>query len=134
VLRLGLDRYPRLRLVPAKVIPHGHFRSEYPNTISREEARARLNVASASVVYVYMGLIRPYKNVPGLVRVFADVKDPDAALVVAGMPITDDLRADVTNAADGDLRVRLDLRWIDDDEVQTYLNAADLVVLPFAEI
>jgi glycosyltransferase involved in cell wall biosynthesis len=134
VLQAAFERFPRLRNVPAAVIPHGHFRSEYANTISREDARASLGVSEASTVFVYLGLIRPYKNVPSLIRAFASLADPDAVLVVAGKPHTEATAAELRDMASDDPRVRLELRWIENEEVQRYLGAADLVVLPFAEI
>ncbi len=52
----------------------------------------------------------------------------------AARPITAALADEVREAAGGDPRVRLALGHVPDQDVQHYLRAADLVVLPFRDI
>src|SRR5205085_5399609 len=47
---------------------------------------------------------------------------------------TEQLRWAIESAAQGDARIRLELREIGDDELQLFLNAADLVVLPYERV
>ena len=51
-----------------RVIPHGHYRGAYPDTISRTEARERLGLPAAARVVAFAGWVRPYKGVTELVR------------------------------------------------------------------
>jgi glycosyltransferase involved in cell wall biosynthesis len=132
--RMAMERLSVLRDKPIFVVPHGHYRGVYKNTVSREEARGRLGVAPDAPMMAYLGLIRPYKNVPLLVRAFRQLENSKAALCVAGKPHTPELAREIEMAADGDPRIRMNLGFIPDDDVQVYLRAADLVVLPFSEI
>ena len=116
------------------VIPIGHYRGVYADAVSRETARRRLGLPLSSAVYAFIGKIRPYKNVPHLLRVFRTLEDPDTRLLVAGLPDSPDIRAEVVAAAAGDERVRLTLEHVPDDDLQVYCRAADLVVLPFTDI
>ncbi len=129
--RAAAQRYPALQRTAAAVIPHGHYIGRYPNAIERREAREALEIRQGERAVVFVGRIAPYKNVDGLVREFRRLDDPAARLVVAGRPATDELRAAVESAAGADPRIQLHLREIEDDELQLFLNAADLVVLPF---
>ena len=55
-------------------------------------------------------------------------------LLVGGAPLTPAIADEVRAAAAGDPRVCLRLEHVPENEVQRYLRAADLVVLPFKEI
>jgi beta-1,4-mannosyltransferase len=85
-------------------------------------------------VVAFIGQVREYKNVLQLVHAFRALEDERAVLLVAGKPRGTDLRAQLEEAATQDARIRTDLRFIPDDEVQVFLRAADLVVLPYREI
>ena len=129
-----IERYPPLARLPVFVVPHGHYRELYPNTITRAKARAALGVAPDARVVTFVGQIREYKNLPELITAFRELQDPSLVLLVAGrsrsQPADDLLRA----AAAGDPRIRLDLRLIPEDEMQLFLNAGDLVVLPYRDV
>jgi glycosyltransferase involved in cell wall biosynthesis len=71
--------------------------------------------------------------VPVLIREFRSLSDPDTARLIAGRLLDDNVRADVERAAGGDPRVRLHLGYVDDDAVQHFMRAADIVLLPYAE-
>ncbi|HUQ15890.1 MAG TPA: glycosyltransferase [Gemmatimonadales bacterium] len=129
-------RYPELARRPHAVVPLGHFRGTYPDTVSREDARAALGISDGARVLAFLGLVRPYKNVPHLVRTVRALP-PEAGevvLIVGGAPHSSALADEVREAAGGDPRVRLALEHVPDEDVQRYLRAADLVVLPFRDI
>ncbi len=129
-------RYPALAARPHAVVPLGHFRDIYPDTVSREEARTSLGIPPGTRVVTFLGLVRPYKNVPHLVRTVRTLSSDagDVVLLVGGAPLTPTIADEVRAAAGGDPRVRLALEHVPEDEVQRYLRAADLVVLPFREV
>lgn len=127
------QRFPRLADTSMYVVPLGHLRDRYPDHGSRAKARERLAIPDETTVLTMFGHVRPYKNVPGLVRQFRNLADPSAVLLVGGRPLDDVAKADVEDAAGGDDRVRLHLDYIDDDHVQDYMRASDIVVLPYAE-
>ena len=128
--------YPGLARRPHAVVPLGHFRDIYPDAVSREEARAGFGISDSARVVAFLGLVRPYKNVPHLIRTVRGLP-PEAGevvLLVGGAPHTPALADEVREAAGGDPRVRLALGHVPDDDLQRYLRAADLVVLPFRDI
>ncbi len=136
----GLERtretFPGLDTRPGWVLPHPHYRGAYPDTISDEEARARLSLPPNAEVLVFFGQILDYKNVPALVRAFRTMSGGPKPrhLVVAGRPRSRELELAVRHAARGADRVHLHLRYVPDSDVQMFLRAADLVVLPYKEI
>jgi glycosyltransferase involved in cell wall biosynthesis len=125
--------YPGLRDCPSFVIPHGHYRGAYPDEVTRREARAALDLPRSVPVLLYFGYVRPYKNVPSLVRTFRAL-DTEAHLVVAGNPETVGLAQAVRTAATDASGIRLHLDFIPEERVQLYFRAANGVVLPYADI
>ena len=132
--KMALERFEALCNKPVFVVPHGHYRGVYADTISRLEARRRLGIAPDSPMVAFFGLIRPYKNVPLLIRTFRQLEDSRATLCIAGKPDTTELAREIETAVGDDLRIKVVAGFIPDDDVQLYLRAADLAVLPFAEI
>jgi glycosyltransferase involved in cell wall biosynthesis len=127
------ERFPRLQSVPGYVIPHGHYRGEYAVDAS-VDARRELGIAPYAKVVLFFGLIREYKNVPGLIRAFREVAGEDRVLLVAGRPHSAELAEALRREAAGDPRIRLHLQSIPNERVQLFFRAADLVALPYRDI
>ncbi|ASJ07624.1 glycosyltransferase [Thermococcus pacificus] len=126
--------YPQLRRVPGFVIPHGHYRDVYPNNISRKQARALLGLPMDSRVILFIGQIRKYKNLPSLIRAFNSLPEKDVRLVIAGKPVDRELTNQLFKLVKSDSRIMFHPKFIPSEEIQVYLNSADLVVLPYSEI
>lgn len=129
-----LELYPHLEPVPGFIIPHGHYRDVYPNEISKERARSLLGLPEESEVILSIGQIRKYKNIPSLIKAFKGLVEKDAMLVVAGKPVDKLVAEQLIHLTKGDKRIVLHTKFVPSNEIQVYLNAADLVVLPYSEI
>lgn len=126
---------PALSALPWAIIRRGNFRPLLGTPPDRAAARARLGLPHASRILLNFGQIRPYKNVPLLVREFLALGREDAILIVAGQVRRGSgLDRELEALADGRPQVRLDLRFIPDETLALYLAAADLVVLPYRDI
>jgi glycosyltransferase involved in cell wall biosynthesis len=117
-----------------RVIPHGHYRGAYPDTITRADARQRLALPDEAMVVAFTGWVRPYKGVAELIDAFAQLEAADARLVVAGKPLDEAYAARLAAQAERDGRVSLRLGFVPDEDLQVYLRAADVVAAPFLEI
>lgn len=131
-LRMALEKYVRLREVPAAVIRHGHYRDQYPQC--PPDAKYGLRIDGSTRVILFFGEVRGYKNVDALVRAFRGVKDERVALLIAGRPKNAALDASIAKEAAPDPRVHLELAYIEPARVGRYFEAADLVVLPYRHI
>jgi glycosyltransferase involved in cell wall biosynthesis len=116
------------------VIPHGHYIDSYPNTVSRAAARGRLGLPDGAFVYLALGLLRPYKGLEELIPAFRSLPADDAVLLMAGIPSPADYAQALHELAGGDARIRLIPRFVPPEDVQLYLNAADICVLPYRQI
>jgi glycosyltransferase involved in cell wall biosynthesis len=116
------------------VVPDGNYIESYENDVSRAAARADLGIGEESFVFLFFGQIRPYKGIPELVEAFSSLDFPDAELWIVGSPYTDDIEAQITTLAASDPRIATRLSFVPDDRIQYYLNAADILVLPYRKI
>jgi glycosyltransferase involved in cell wall biosynthesis len=134
---LGLDmaiaRYTGLRDRPAFVIPHGHYRDVYPSDRSSDQAREKLGIAASSRLIGFFGGLRTNKNVETLIRAFRELADSDVRLLIVGDG-DDAYRKALQQLAAADSRIQLVQERVASADIQLYLNAMDLVVLPFKEI
>lgn len=125
---------PGLARKPLVQIPHGHYRPLFDDLPDQAQARERLGISPDAPVLAFVGRVASYKNIPELLRAFADWHATDAVLLIGGAPVDDEVAVDVARAAEGDARVLPLLRELSDHELAELVVAADVVVLPFEEI
>jgi beta-1,4-mannosyltransferase len=128
----ALESFPALRKIPKIIIPHGHYRDEYP--FRNRDARPMLGIPSDARVLLFFGQVRPYKNVETLVRVFREVTTDSALLDIVGHSDSSTLSEKILREASSDNRVRVRLEFLRPDELFAHASAADVVVLPYREI
>lgn len=116
------------------VIPHGNYIGSYENVITASSARERLRLDAKDILFLYFGRIRPYKGVHELICAFKSLDTPRAKLLIAGKPINGEIASDILDRCKDDGRIRTVFRFIPDNEVQVYMNAADIIVLPYRDI
>ena len=118
------------------VIPHGNYIGYYSNSVSKSEARKRLNLNDENFVYLFLGLIRPYKGVEDLVDAFLKLSNTNTRLLIAGRVFGIN-NYESTNSNDltkSNCRIKLFLDFIPDEDIQVFLNACDVFVLPYKDI
>ncbi len=115
------------------IIPHGHYIDAYPNVHTRAEARAYLDLPEEAFVYVFLGQIRPYKGLDALLDTFRRIARERDRLVVAGNARPrDGLYVEhLLRRAAVDPRITVRVGYVPDDQVQDYMNGADICVLPY---
>ncbi len=117
------------------VFPHPSYAGAYPNEVSAAEARRTLQIDFDRFVLAFVGGIRPNKGLEELIAAFGQFDDPQAVLLIAGRPWPPDSYVEqIRRMAGDDTRIRLHAQEIPDEELQLYLKAADVVVLPFKRV
>lgn len=116
------------------VIPHGNYISYYPNKISKNLARKKLKLGEKEIVFLFFGQIRSYKGVSELISTFKKLTSLRAKLLIVGKPYNKEIAHDVLKRCRGNKNIITYLKYISDDEVQIYMNAANIVVLPYKDV
>ncbi|MBN1401423.1 MAG: glycosyltransferase, partial [Anaerolineae bacterium] len=116
------------------VIPHGNYVSAYANECSRAQARDGLNLPEENLVFLCLGRVRPYKGIEDLIAAFRTLEDPDAILLIAGEAQEPEYAEAIRALASEDSRVRLQLDFVAEDELQFFFKASDISVLPYRHV
>jgi D-inositol-3-phosphate glycosyltransferase len=115
----------------------------FPDTeLTPAEAKRRLGLRDQEKAILFFGRVRPYKGIEYLLDAFRLLLADEHAnyrLIVAGEPmkgseeylhkIQQSIRRDFNQG-----QVILRIQFIPDDEMELYLKAADVLVLPYKEI
>ena len=123
---------PYVEIDPARTvcIPHASYRGVYPDWVSRAGARRRLAVAPDESVVLALGRIRPGEGLDRLLDFAGRPGRPHLRLLVAGAlrhrPESEELAARLSTAP----RTTSVTRRLRDDEIQVWMRAADIAVLP----
>lgn len=126
-----IERFPELADARHVVVPHPHYAGTL-NLPDRATARATLGVPVDARVLLNVGRVRPYKGVESLIAAFRAHSGPDLMLIIAGQPLDEAYAETIRATAEGDSRIRLDLRFIPDSEMDLLLATCDLMVLSHA--
>ena len=120
---------PRDRLLH---VPHMSYQGAYEDHISVRDARHDLGLMPDELVYLVLGAIRPYKGLPELLDAWQSLPpDRPRRLVIAGAPSDEPGVAELIERAALEPGILLDARKIPAAEMQTFLRAADVAVLPY---
>lgn len=106
----------------------------YENTIGKSESRKRLNLTEKDFVYLFFGELKPYKGIDSLLKAYTEIAQPTDRLIIAGKSYDAAYFAPIKQQAETIPSVSMYHRFIEDEEVQVFFNAADVIVLPFVRI
>lgn len=116
------------------VIQHGNYMANYPNEMNRAMAREKLGLDDAELVFLFLGAVRPYKGVLDLIEAFRLLAVDRTSLFIAGKPLNDEFARKIETAGADMDNVHFRPGFVQDNEIQMYMNAADVVVLPYRYI
>ena len=128
-----IDAY-RIQDSLVTTIPHGNYLANYSNNISESEARQKLGLSLDNIVFLYFGAVRGYKGIPELVEAFKRMDEPKSRLIIAGRPSSKEEAQEILEKCQNNDRITTVFEFIPDQDVQLYMNAANVVVLPFKNI
>jgi D-inositol-3-phosphate glycosyltransferase len=115
----------------------------FPDTeLTPAEAKLRLGLRDDEKAILFFGRIRPYKGIEYLLDAFRLLSADEHAhyrLIVAGEPKkgSEDYLHEIRQSIQRDFKqgqVILRIQFIPDEEMELYLKAADVLVLPYKEI
>ena len=113
------------------VVPHGNYIDHYDNSIDKNQARESLKIANDKVTFLLFGSIYRYKGVLEAIEAFKGLNQEAASLIIAGKPGQKGLEAEISNKIKDHNNVVFIPKRIPDEDVQTLMNAADCVLVPY---
>lgn len=119
------------------IIPHGNFISYYSNSITKKEAKEILEIPKDKFILLFFGMIRPYKGIDALINVSNQLLGHISNLFIMFVGKCEDETlklkvAKFSHKFKNNCFVKLE--HIPDGEIQIYMNAAEVGILPYQEI
>jgi beta-1,4-mannosyltransferase len=124
--------YPAICGLDQRVVPIGSYKGIYSDEKrSPAESRKILDLPQDARIVLVFGMVRPYKNVPQVLRCYGEVvkKRKDTFLLVAGKPLNQATADDIQETCADLPNVRADLRHIPDEEIQDYVRASNCLLV-----
>jgi D-inositol-3-phosphate glycosyltransferase len=123
------------------VIPFGINNAVPQTDLSSANAKQLLGLTNDEKAILFFGRIRPYKGLEYLLAAYQQLvsRSPEYRLIIAGEPkkgserYLDEIQQTIRRI-DRDGRIVCKIKFIPDEEMELYLKAADVLVLPYKEI
>lgn len=116
-----------------KFLPHPVY-NIFGDSVSKKEARVKLNIAENDKLILFFGFIRSYKGLDLLIEAMnePEMKELNVRLLIAGEFYEDSKPyLDRISELNGENRFILNTSFISKEDVKYYFCAADLVVQPY---
>lgn len=123
-------------LDPAKVVhlPHPSYQGVYPDSVSREEARASLGLTDRDHAVLAFGQMRPYKGIDVLVEAVRQTEPSKRPVLLLAGRTTPDDREEIDRLLGDDVRAVREHDQVEDIDVQLWFRAADTAVFPYRRV
>jgi beta-1,4-mannosyltransferase len=123
------------------VVPHGNYIGCYNNHVSQEEARRCLNLPKRAFIFLFFGLLRPYKGIGDLIETFSQlIASPNEQarsaklLIVGRFYSSQHFEHDLLKLVAGNPSIILIPKFISNEDIQLYMNACNMCVFPYKDI
>lgn len=132
VLQEAVAAHPTLLALPQAIVRYGDLRTVYE--VARAEpqaARRALALESTGAVGLCLGVMRPYKNLGLIARLFEEsfARHGDRRLVIAGHPADPAVLAELRFIEARCVGLRVIARRLDEREVSLLVAASDVVII-----
>lgn len=114
------------------LVPHGKYEQNMININKLSKLKENYNIKN-EIIYMYLGKIDDYKNIPLLITAFEKLNLKNAKLLICGSfsnRISEEIKFEIENHKYKE-NVILDNRFIPEEEISTLLKIADVLVLPY---
>lgn len=128
-------RFSWLQNLPSIAIHHGLYKGFYADTVTKAQARQKLMIEANQRVNLFIGQVKPYKNIERLIEIFNSTPQlSENVLIIAGKFENDDYFQQIKAKTQGNNNILIHNRYIPEDDLQVYFRASDLCILPFNNI
>jgi glycosyltransferase involved in cell wall biosynthesis len=103
-----------------------------PSSLQLSFSKSANKNTKSNITYLFIGLIRPYKNVPLLIDAFGNLQNESARLRIVGECWDAKLRSEIEAKAKTDERIQLNLNFVSEEEFLTEICEASFVCLPYS--
>lgn len=111
-------------------IPHPNYIGVYNDQVTID-LRSRWRVSNDELVFIFLGLVRPYKNIELIIRLARDFAEYNVKFIIAGAAYDKQYFDELVKMSEGLENIIFTGEFIDNDNIVDYLTAADVMILPY---
>ena len=121
-----LKKFISDKLITEKVVyvPHPNYIGVYKDSDLVETNKHTLNL-------LFIGAIKPYKNIDILIKAFNDLNLPDMTLKLAGKVSSNEYKSYIEELISYNKNIIPEFRFIKDDEINDLIRKSNILVLPY---
>lgn len=124
-----LYHYSPIALRKATYVPHINYCENYLQT--DKTFREKFGFHEDDMVFMFFGLIKPYKNIELLIEIFKEWDKEKTKLLIVGKATDGKYAKMLHGMCEYNSNIILDFHYVNNSEVYTYFNTADVVVMPY---
>jgi glycosyltransferase involved in cell wall biosynthesis len=133
--KLFFGKFNFKQKIQSTVIHHGLYASYYQNSVTKQAAKKYFSIDESKKVCLFIGQVKAYKNVEALVKLFDEEKAlNNVVLIIAGKFESKAYFNQVNLQAAANKNIIIHDKFIFDNDLQYYFNAAEICLLPFKDI
>lgn len=120
----------------AIVIPHGHYRDVYADSVDLIYARKELGLPLTGRIYMNIGFLKPYKKIEKLINIWKNYQDSfgNDTLLIVGKPVNHSYYLELREICKDIPGLILIPEFIESSRIHLFFSAADVIVFPFEKI
>lgn len=113
-------------------IPHINYIDAYPDC--ERNIREECGIKEDEFLFLFLGLIRPYKNIESLVQAFKELNLERAKLLIAGEVKDRKYMSELQKLCDGEQSIIVKPEFVSNREMEAFLRAGDVITLPYSTV
>lgn len=110
-------------------VEHGNYIGSYNKEEMQVELSKKIN--EDDTVFLFIGAVRPYKNIEMLINVLNELRFENCKLIIAGKPIHKEYEEQLHGLIGQNKNIMTEFRFIPDEQLIHYLDLSDIVILPY---
>lgn len=111
-------------------ILHPSYIYNYVN-VKRENYKEKYGLEKKDMVLLFLGFVTPYKNVEVLIDSVKAINDNRLKLIIAGNASNAEYKKKLIDRIGENSNIITEFRYIPDEEIPTFYETADIVILPY---
>lgn len=112
---------------------HPNYIYNYRDT-GIENKRVKWGAEQNDLVLLFLGFITPYKKIEILIDAIKQINDDHVKLVIAGNAPDFEYKNKILKEVENNKNIIVDFRYIPDEEIPSFYQSSDIVILPYSKV